>query len=183
MAVTGVGIVLLLGACGAGSNKAITTTTAPTGGSGSSTTSTSRPASENPAAVPVKVWFLDGTNAATGKEPLFRPVERMVHPPGLATAALHALFAGPTPEERAQGLRLITSEATGFRGLRIADGVAHVTLVGGCASRGSTMTIAGELVPTLEQFASVTHVKIYAPDGSTEEPSGTGDSIPFCLEP
>lgn len=177
------GIALLLGACGATpGNPTSTTSTAAPVEPGSSTTTTGPP-NQNPAAVAVEVWFLDEPHANTGEEPLYRPVVRQVHPPGVATAALEALFAGPTPDERAQGLRFVSSEATGFRGLHIADGVAHVTLVGGCSSRGSTMTIAGELMPTLKQFASVKHVKIYAPDGSTEEPGGSGDSVPSCLEP
>lgn len=176
------GAAVVLAACGTG---------APTAGTMSSSTSSTvttapsatTPGSRNPAAVAVRVWFLDDTHAATGQEPLYRPVVRMVHPPGVASAALDALFAGPTAAERAEGFRLVTSGATGYRNLHIADGVARVTLVGGCASGGSTMTIAGELMPTLKQFATVTHVKIYAPDGSTEEPGGTGDSVPFCLEP
>lgn len=175
------GAALVLAACGTGP---------PTAGTRSSTSppattapSTTTPGAQNPAAVAVRVWFLDDTHAATGQEPLYRPVVRMVHPPGVASAALDALFAGPTAAERAEGLRLVTSGATGYRNLHIADGVARVTLVGGCASGGSTMTIAGELMPTLKQFATVTNVKIFAPDGSTEEPGGTGDSVPFCLEP
>lgn len=136
-----------------------------------------------PVTVGVKVWFLDQAHAVTGEEPLYVPVDRQVQPPALAAGALDALFAGPTATEQAAGLRLITSGATGYSGLHIADGVAYVTLAGGCASNGSTMTVAGEIMPTLEQFASVTHVKIFAPDGSTETPAGAVDSIPTCLEP
>lgn len=174
-----VGAALVLAACSTGQPNAGPGTTT----SADASTTTTAAAGENPAAVSARVWFLDQQHAAVGTEPLFRPVERKVHPPGVAAAALDSLFAGPTAQERADGLRLITSGATGYRGLRIAEGVAHVTLVGGCSSGGSTMTIAGELMPTLKQFATVQHVKIYAPDGSTEEPTGTGDSIPFCLEP
>ena len=175
-----VGIALLLGACGTGTGTG--TTSSSTGAGTTTPSSTTQPAG-NPAAVTVRVWFLDSQHAATGVEPLFRPVTRQVHPPAVAGAALNALFAGPTAAERAEGLRLVTSQATGYRGLHIADGVARVTLVGGCSSGGSTMTIAGELMPTLKQFATVKHVKIHAPDGTTEEPGGTGDSIPICLEP
>jgi hypothetical protein len=45
------------------------------------------------------------------------------------------------------------------------------------------VTIAGEIMPTLRQFADVDHVKILAPDGTTENPTGHTDSIPECLEP
>lgn len=133
--------------------------------------------------MPVKVWFLDRAHAQTGEEPLFRPVTRQVRPPALAAGALDALFAGPAKAEKASGLELITSGATGYARLRIQNGIAYVTLRGSCSSGGSTMTIAGEIMPTLRQFASVTYVKIYAPDGSTERPAGASDSIPFCLEP
>lgn len=141
------------------------------------------PTTRPPVTVGVKVWFLDQNRAATGEEPLYQPVDRRVQPPAVAAGALDALFAGPSPAEEAGGLRLITSGATGYQKLHIDNGVAHVTLSGGCSSGGSTMTIAGEIMPTLRQFASVSYVKIYAPDGTTENPAGAVDSIPFCLEP
>ena len=136
-----------------------------------------------PVTVAVHVWFLNDQHAATGEEPLFEPVDRRVAPPALAGGALTAVFAGPTPAEQAAGLRLVTSGATGYTRLHIDNGVAYVTLEGGCASNGSTMTIAGEIMPTLKQFSSVTYVKIFAPDGTTETPTGASDSIPTCLEP
>ena len=48
---------------------------------------------------------------------------------------------------------------------------------------GSTVTVANEIVPTLTQFPSVDWVKIYGPGGHTEQPSGSSDAIPTCLEP
>ena len=98
-------------------------------------------------------------------------------------AALDELFAGPTAQERASGLRFVGSDATGFDQLRIEDGTAHVTLVGGCSSGGSTFTVADELAATLRQFTTVDAVKIYDPDGQTAAPDEPGDSIPACLEP
>ena len=131
----------------------------------------------------VRVWFLDHNRAITGEEPLYRSVDRTVKPPAVATGALDALFAGPTAAERANGLELILSGATGYSNLNIDHGIASVRLEGGCSSGGSTMTIAGEIFPILRQFASVNYVKIYAPDGTTETPTGFSDSIPACLEP
>ncbi|MGH3333247.1 MAG: hypothetical protein ACRDPJ_18260, partial [Nocardioidaceae bacterium] len=61
--------------------------------------------------------------------------------------------------------------------------IARVQLTGGCNSGGSTVTIAGEIMPTLRQFGSVDWVKIYGPAGHTETPNGRSDSIPVCLEP
>ena len=100
-----------------------------------------------------------------------------------AVGLMDRLFAGPVPAERADGLRLVRSGATGFTDLRISDGIARVQLTGGCDSGGSTVTIAGEIMPMLRQLASVRWVKIYGPAGHTERPNGRVDSIPTCLEP
>lgn len=93
------------------------------------------------------------------------------------------LFAGPLPRERANGLRLLRSRATSFDDLSVESGIARVRLVGGCDSGGSTVTIAGSIMPSLRQFASVDWVKIYDPAGSTGSPTGSSDSIPDCLNP
>jgi len=107
-----------------------------------------------------------------------------VIPPSTAFGALQRLFAGPTQAERAQGLRFVSSKATGFTNLRInGAGVARVQLTGGCSSGGSTFTIANEIMRTLKQFLSVHWVKIYDPSGHTERPTGHTDSIPSSLEP
>lgn len=77
----------------------------------------------------------------------------------------------------------MASKATGFRNLRIDDGVARVQLTGGCGSGGSTFTVANEITPTLKQFPSVRWVKIYSPACRTERTHGHTDSIPAYLEP
>lgn len=189
-----IGVVVLAAvtaACGTGGNTAgpagSSSSSAPTSTSTSTTLAPSTPSTGGranpPVTVTVKVWFLDRDHALTGQEPLFRPVDRQVEPPALAARALDGLFAGPTAAEGADGLELVTSGATGYTALHIESGIASVRLEGGCASNGSTMTIAGEIMPTLKQFASVHYVKIYAPDGTTESPTGSTDSIPVCLEP
>lgn len=131
----------------------------------------------------VDVYFVDTENFATGTEPYVRPVPRQVSAETPATGALQALFAGPSASERATNLAVERSEATGFTNLSIDGGIARVHLVGGCNSRGSTMTIANLIVPTLKQFSTVDHVKIYDPDGDTGTPDGPTDSIPACLNP
>jgi hypothetical protein len=93
------------------------------------------------------------------------------------------IFAGPVAREETRGLRLLRSEATSFTRLGVRAGVARVQLVGGCSSGGSTVTIAGEIMPSLRQFSTVDVVKIYDPAGRTEHPTGQVDSIPACLEP
>jgi hypothetical protein len=67
--------------------------------------------------------------------------------------------------------------------LSLTGGVARIRLTFGCSSGGSTVSIAGEIMPTLKQFSSVQGVKIYDPTGNTEVPNGPTDSIPECLEP
>ena len=127
-----------------------------------------------------RVFFFDSD--ATGP-PSFASTTRPVRPGTPAVGVLDRLFAGPLASERSDGLRLLGSHATGFADLAIVDGVARVRLLGGCNSDGSTMTIAGEIMPTLRQFASVDRVKIFDPAGHTEVPNGHTDSIPACLEP
>jgi Sporulation and spore germination len=133
--------------------------------------------------VRVHDYFLDSNRFKTGQEPFTRAVHRPVIPPATAFGALQRLFAGPTMSEWAHSLRFVSSKATGFKNLRIRDGVARVQLTGRCSSGGSTFSIANEIRPTLKQFSSVNWVKIYSPSGDTEHPWGHTDSIPGCLEP
>lgn len=130
-----------------------------------------------------KVWLVDTDAVETGNGPTFVPRQRPIRSDAPAAAALHALFAGPTPQEQADGLRLVRSHAWGFTGLQIAGGIARVRLTRGCNSDGSTITVAGEIAPTLRQFPTVDWVKILSPAGTTEQPQGQVDSIPTCLEP
>ena len=130
-----------------------------------------------------KVYFFNRTNFVHGTPPYYSPRLRPVRPGTPATGVMDRLFAGPTSREKADGLALLLSQATGFSDLAIAGGVARVRLTGGCDSGGSTATVAGEIQPTLRQFASVDWVKILDPTGSTENPTGNTDSIPECLEP
>jgi hypothetical protein len=78
----------------------------------------------------------------------------------------------------------VASHATGFSSLTISSSkVARVRLASGADSHGSTLTIAAEIFPILEQFPTVRWVKIYDPDGHTEQPAGLSDSSPAGLEP
>lgn len=132
--------------------------------------------------VTVHAFLTDKHAFAIGK-PSAKAVHRQAIPPSLARGALQRLFAGPTAADVAAGLTFVSSGATGFNNLTISDQVARVQLTGGCNSRGSTLTIASEIVPTLKQFSTVRWVKIYDPAGHTERPTGHSDSIPTCLEP
>ncbi len=131
----------------------------------------------------VDVHFVNVRNFNAGTPPYVEAVPRSVPAATPADGALQELFAGPTAAEQIAGLAVERSGATGFTGLSIEDGIAHLTLVGGCDSRGSTMTVANLIIPTLEQFPTVDHVKIHDPDGNTDSPDGPGHSIPDCLNP
>lgn len=139
-----------------------------------------------------RVHFVDEANFDVGAEPAVRPVLRRVPTPDVARGALLRMYAGPTAAERGDRLSLVTSilpprseapDRTGFRRLRIEVGVAHVTLTGRCSSGGSTITVANLIEPTLRQWPTVDHVKIYDARGRTSRPHGPGDSRPLCLEP
>ena len=130
-----------------------------------------------------KVWFFDEPRYLANQEPFFTPVQRPVATGAPAAGLLDRLFAGPTAGEQAAGLRLLRSKARGWADLRISNGIARVRLTGGCSSGGSTVTVAGEIVPTLRALGRVDFVKIYDPAGSTLTPGGRSDSGPTCLEP
>ncbi len=130
-----------------------------------------------------KVFLFNVDRYLANKEPFFVSRLRPVRPAAPATGVMDRLFAGPLPREKAHGLRLLRSRAKDYAGLTIADRIARVRLVGGCSSGGSTVSIAGEIMPSLRQFGTVSWVKIYDPKGATEEPTGNVDSIPECLEP
>jgi hypothetical protein len=130
-----------------------------------------------------RVWFFHRDRFVDNREPFFVPVRRLVRPGAPAAGVLDRLFAGPLPGERARGLRLLRSRATGYDDLTVAAGVADLRLTGGCSSGGSTVTVAGEVLPTLKQFPTVDRVVLRDPAGSTLDPDGPGDSTPECLEP
>ena len=129
------------------------------------------------------VFFENPARFAANTPPFVTKVLRPVLPGTPATGVMDRLFAGPTASERAAGLRLQRSRATGFTGLSIRTSVARVRLTGGCSSGGSTFSIADEISPTLKHFDTVDFVKIYDPAGHTGTPTGNSDSIPDCLNP
>ena len=129
------------------------------------------------------VWLVDSHAVGTGDEPYVVPRLRPIRTDAPAAAALHALFAGPLPQEQAAGLRLVRSRAWGVSDLQVGKRVARARLDHGCTSAGSTVTVADEIAPTLRQLGWVDWVKIYDPGGKTERPRGQVDSIPACLEP
>ncbi|MBI3287765.1 MAG: GerMN domain-containing protein [Chloroflexi bacterium] len=138
----------------------------------------------SPSTVEVRVYFLDENRYAVGEQPFEVAVTRRVSAHGpLHESILAELFKGPTDEERARGLELITSGSTGFSRITIDDGIARVYLTGECNSGGATYTVANLILANLLPLDNIDYVKIYDQAGETEVPDGPSNSIPFCLEP
>ena len=129
------------------------------------------------------VFFLDRDRVVDNLDPYFVSRMRPVRPGTPATDLMDRLFAGPLPAEQRNGLRLVRSRARGFADLSVTGGVARVRLTGGCSSGGSTVTVAGSIMPTLRALPTVDWVKVLDPAGRTGTPTGASDSIPACLEP
>ena len=84
-----------------------------------------------------QVYFFDAGAFQSGLEPFYVPVLRPVLPMTPATGVMDRMFARAHGRRRSRGLTFLSSEATGFRNLRIDHGVARVqVLTGGCDSRG-----------------------------------------------
>jgi hypothetical protein len=148
--------------------------------------------SSSPAQVDLTVYLVDLNHYRVGVEPYEMEVTRTIPLSAdamtpstifLAEEVLTQLFLGPTDAERATGLAVVMSGATGFSNLTIEDGIARVYLTGTCASRGATYTIANLVFANLRQFPEIRWVKIYDQNNETETPDGPTDSIPICLEP
>ncbi len=92
----------------------------------------------------------------------------------LASAAIRALFAGPTDEERDFGLGTMIPDGTVLHGVSIEDGVATVDLSAGFASGGGSLSMlqrVAQVVCTLTQFDDVERVA-FALDGQRVEAIG-----------
>lgn len=148
--------------------------------SAAETTTTEAPADES-STTEVDIYLVDSDAFAEGTEPYVVAVPRDVDAEDPIAGAVDALFDGPDADD--EGLELVASDATGADVLSVEDGVARVQLVGGCDSGGSTMTIAQQLLPTLQQFDEVDVVKLLDPDGTTADEASDMDSTPECLEP
>lgn len=175
----GAALVIVVAACADGVTDGTTSTTP--GSAAPSTASTS--AGTGGETVTVDVYLVDQEAFNEGVAPYVVAVPREAPAADPMRGALEALFTGPTPDEANEGLLFVSSGASGIADFSVEGGIAHVTLDGGCNSGGSTLTIAAEIVPTLRQFDGIEAVKIYDPEGSTEDPDGADDSIPECLEP
>ncbi|PKN96457.1 MAG: hypothetical protein CVU43_20615 [Chloroflexi bacterium HGW-Chloroflexi-5] len=132
----------------------------------------------------ITVHFTDEAKFNVGTEPyevaVNRPLPAGVDP---VRAVLNAFFAGPTAEETALGLVLVSSGFTGVGELTIEDGIARIHMVGKCANNGAAYSVANLIHKNLEQFQQISAIKIYDENGDNLDPDSDMSSMPYCLEP
>lgn len=112
--------------------------------------------SEPTATRTVRVYFVRDENVGVGGRVL---TGADVGAP--AQAAVRALLAGPTAEEREFGLGSAVPAGVTLRGLTVRDGLATVDLSGGFASGGGSLSMqlrAAQVVFTLTQFPTIDRV-------------------------
>lgn len=141
---------------GCGSEKAVSL-----GKPSTRTTTAKEQTGSVPTLLSLQVWF-PRDNALVEVRRTHQPT------PLVATAAINALLAGPTPEERVRGLGTAVPPGTKLLGIAIHDGVATIDLTSeyqsGAGSRSMQMRL-GQVVYTLTQFPTVQKVR-FRLDGS-----------------
>ncbi len=110
-----------------------------------------------PTPLSLEVWFARGERLIAA---------RRVHAPtpGVATAAVEALLAGPTPAERRSGIATAVPGGTRLLGISIKNGVATVDLTSEYQSGGGSLSMQvrlGQVVYTLTQFPTVRAVRFH----------------------
>ncbi|PKN95768.1 MAG: hypothetical protein CVU45_00060 [Chloroflexi bacterium HGW-Chloroflexi-7] len=142
------------------------------------------PTIEPSATQTITIYFTDQAKFNVGTEPyevaVSRPLPLGIDP---VRAVLDAFFAGPTADETAQGLVLVSSGFTGVGELSIENGIARLHMLGKCANNGAAYSVANLIHINLEQFEQITAIKIYDENGDNLDPNSTMSSMPYCLEP
>ena len=99
------------------------------------------------------------------------------------TALLDQYFKGPgATEYYSYGYRAIYDGFNGYNDFSLTDGAASIILNGSCKREYNNYSIAQLLQANLKQFPEISTVKIFDAQGQTENPTGTGDSVPACLD-
>ena len=162
-----VGGILGFVVAGCGSEKAVSL--GPAGGKTGST-ATTEPTGSVPTSVSLEVWFLDG-------EQLVRQTRSLESTRLVATAAMKALLAGPSPAELASGLATSVPAGTKLLGISIKKGVATVDLTSQYQSGGGSLSMKARLaqvVYTLTQFPTVRAVLFHLDGEPVNVFSGEG---------
>jgi N-acetylneuraminic acid mutarotase len=117
-----------------------------------------------------EVWFARGERLV--------PVARTHEPtPGVATAAINALIAGPTRAERRSGLQTAVPTDTRLLGISIKNGVATIDFTSEYQSGGGSLSMQmrlGQVVYTLTQFPTVKAVRFQLDGAPVNVFSGEG---------
>lgn len=153
---------------GCGSENAVSLGTAD--GQTGSTTATTEPTGSVPTSVSLEVWFLDG-------EQLVRQTRSQESTRLVATAAMKALLAGPSPAEAAAGIGTSIPAGTRLLGISIKKGVATVDLTSHYQSGGGSLSMKARLaqvVYTLTQFPTVRAVLFHLDGEPVNVFSGEG---------
>jgi len=158
-------IVLVATACeGGGGGGGATTSGGPT------QTPTQTPTPTSTPTVTFEVWFGYG-------EFLFVTQRTQPSTSRVGTAAMEALLAGPSTEERAAGIGTSIPRGTELLGLSIAGGIATVNLTDAFASGGGSLSMfsrLAQLTYTLTQFPTVRGVDLELDGTPVEVFSGEG---------
>jgi hypothetical protein len=130
----------------------------------------------------IDVYFVNRARYNANTPPFEVKGTRWVRSNILPQSALNEYFKGPGATERFSfGWIAIYNGFAGYSRFEIRDGVAHVFLTGVCAPDGRDFNIADLINLNLKQFPEIRFVKIYDQNGQTQNPTGLGDSVPFCL--
>jgi hypothetical protein len=162
-----VGGILGFVVAGCGSEKAVSL--GPAGGK-TGTTAPTEPTGSVPTSVSLEVWFLDG-------EQLVRQTRSLESTRLVATAAMKALLAGPSPAELEAGLATSVPAGTKLLGISIKKGVATVDLTSQYQSGGGSLSMKARLaqvVYTLTQFPTVRAVLFHLDGEPVNVFSGEG---------
>jgi hypothetical protein len=164
--VVGIAVAGFMAAADSGgeSSTTLTATTEPT--TTAPPTTTTAPTTTATSTIVLRVYFLREGKVATAD----REVPETT---AVATAALTELFAGPSSTDRTAGLSSALAGGTTFHDLKIAGGVANVSIDGDVSTEGQA-----QIVYTLTQFSTVDSVDL---DGRNLARSDFEDVTPAIL--
>lgn len=114
--------------------------------------------------VNIYLWSINekGSHDISELVPVQRRVQRMLP----ARGAIEALLAGPTEEEKSNGLRAPHTEGLKIKELTISNGLARISLVSDCPTcahwtePAAPLRLKEAIELTLKQFDTVRRVKV-----------------------
>jgi hypothetical protein len=132
----------------------------------------------------VDIYFVNKYRYTNNLPPFERVGTRYVRSNDIVGGLLDEYFKGPGATEKFQyGWTAIYDGFTGYSRVEVVNGIARVYLTGVCEPANPNYTIANLLFLNLKQFPDIQYVKIYDQNGLTQDPFGSSDSVPACLQP